>query len=257
MPLVDTVKGAVWYDDNRNPVVHLPVTVMVHGAGGSHQDWPAELRRLPEANAVIPDLPGHGRSSGPGRQSVSAYAGDMVALLDSLKIARAVVAGHSMGGAIAQTMALAYPDRVAGLILMGTGAKLSVHPDILNRARTETDKAVALITEWEWADGVDEQVRRLSRKRLAETRPEVLHGDYQACHAFDVRALLQRIQAPTLIIGGSLDRMTPFKFSAYLHENIAGSRLAIITGGGHKMALEQPQAVATVVQQWLVETIHS
>ena len=52
MPLVDTVKGAIWYEDNRNPVAHLPVTLMVHGAGGSHLDWPAELRRLPEANAV-------------------------------------------------------------------------------------------------------------------------------------------------------------------------------------------------------------
>lgn len=253
MPLAETVKGSIWYEDNRNPATHLPVTLMVHGAGGSHLDWPAELRRLPEANAIVPDLPGHGRSPGPGRQSVGAYGADMIALLDALTITRAVVAGHSMGGAIALTMALTYPDRVAGLILVGTGAKLAVHPDILNRALTETDKVVALITEWEWAEGVDEQLRRLSRKRLAETLPGVLHGDYQACNAFDLRQQINQIKAPTLIVGGTADRMTPFKFSTYLHQQIAGSHLATIQGGGHKMMLEQPLAVAGAVQQWLAE----
>ena len=249
MPMVESV----WYEDNRDPTARLPVTLMVHGAGGTHLDWPAELRRLPEANAIIPDLPGHGRSPGPGRNSIGAYAADMVALLDALKIPRAIIAGHSMGGAIALTMALAYPDRVAGLILIGTGAKLSVHPDILNRALTETDRVIDLITKWEWAAGADEQLRRLSRKRLAETLPAVLQGDYQACNAFDVREQLGNLKTPTLIIGGTADRMTAFKFSTYLQEQIAGAQLAVIEGGGHKMMLEQPQAVAAAVQQWLSE----
>ena len=84
MPLTETIKGFIWYDDNRDLTAHLPVTLMVHGAGATHLDWPAELRRLPEANAVVPDLPGHGRSPGLGRQSVGAYAADMIALLDAL-----------------------------------------------------------------------------------------------------------------------------------------------------------------------------
>jgi pimeloyl-ACP methyl ester carboxylesterase len=251
--MAETVKGSIWYEDNRDPTLHHSVTLMVHGAGGTHHDWPAELRRLPEANAIVPDLPGHGRSPGSGRQSVGAYAADMIALLDALKISRAMVAGHSMGGAIALTTVLTYPDRVAGLILVGTGAKLPVHPDILNRALTETDKVITLITEWEWAEGADEQLRRLSRKRLAETPPEVLHGDYVACNAFDVRQRLGQIKTPTLIIGGTADRMVAFKFSNYLHEHIAGSQLATIEGGGHKMMLEQPLAVAGAVQQWLAE----
>ncbi len=253
MPLAETVKGSIWYEDNRNLAAHQTATVMVHGAGGTHHDWPAELRRLPEANAVAPDQPGHGRSPGPGRQSVAAYAADIIALLDALKINRANIAGHSMGGAIALTTALTYPDRVAGLILVGTGAKLSVHPDILNRALTETDKVIALINQWEWAEGADEQLRRLSRQRLTEIAPAVLHGDYVACNAFDVRTQIGHLKAPTLIIGGTADRMVAFKYSVYLHEQIVGSKLAAIQGGGHKMMLEQPQAVAGAVQQWLTE----
>jgi pimeloyl-ACP methyl ester carboxylesterase len=249
MPTIEDM----WYEDNRDPTVHAPVTLMIHGAGGTYLDWPAELRRLPEANAIVPDLPGHGRSRGPGRQSVGAYGADMVTLLDALKIRRAVIAGHSMGGAIAMTMALNYPDRVAGLILVGTGAKLAVHPDILHNILKETDKAIALISEWEWTAGTDEQLRRLSRKRLAETLPEVLYGDYVACNTFDIRQQLGRIQAPSLIVGGTADRMTAFKYSTFLHEQLAGSQLATVEGGGHKMMLERPQTVAAAVQQWLAE----
>jgi pimeloyl-ACP methyl ester carboxylesterase len=225
MPSVETVKGSLWYEDNRDPTTHQPVMVMVHGAGSTHHDWPAELRRLPEANAIVPDLPGHGRSPGTGRQSVGAYAADIVALLDALNIDRAIVAGHSMGGAIAFQMALTYPDRVAGLILVGTGAKLSVHPDILNNALTDTEKVVNLISGWEWAEGTHEQLRRLSRRRLAETPPAVLHGDYTACNGFDARTRIGHIKMQTLIVGGTADRMIPFKYSVYLHEHIAGSKL--------------------------------
>jgi pimeloyl-ACP methyl ester carboxylesterase len=140
---------------------------------------------------------------------------------------------------------------VAGLILVGTGAKLPVHPDILNGALTETEKVVAMISDWEWAEGADEQLRRLSRKRLAETAPAVLHGDYVACNAFDVRGQIGHIKARTLIVGGTADRMVPFKHSEYLRDNISGSQLVAIQGGGHKMMLEQSQAVAGAVRQWI------
>ena len=115
----------MWYADHRDPTLHRPVTLVIHGAGGTHLDWPAEIRRMPELNTIIVDLPGHGKSSRRGtQQHVGAYASDMLALLDALKLQQVIVAGHSMGGAIAQTLALQHPDRVLGLILICTGAKL-------------------------------------------------------------------------------------------------------------------------------------
>jgi pimeloyl-ACP methyl ester carboxylesterase len=253
MPLIDTANGKIFFADHRDPTIHRTPVVMIHGAGASHLDWPAELRRMPEANAILPDLPGHYKSPKPGRQNVSSYAADIVALLDALKLKQAFIAGHSMGGAIALTMALHYPNRVKGLILIGTGAKLSVSPEILNNARSNLPQVAALITSWEWGEAVDEQIRRLGHRRLLENDPEVLYNDYAACNAFDVRDQLSRITAPTLIVGGTADRMTPFKFSAYLNEHIAGSKLVTIQGGGHKMMLEQPEAVADAVQSWLME----
>ncbi|MCB9450172.1 MAG: alpha/beta hydrolase [Anaerolineaceae bacterium] len=252
MPQIETTQGSIWYADHRDPTAHRPVTVMIHGAGGTHLDWPAELRRLPEANAIIPDLPGHGKSPGSGHQSVAAYTASITALLDALHIQQAVIAGHSMGGAIAQTLALTQPDRVLGLILVGTGAKLGVHPDILNGVLTEMSRTMGLLMRGYWGETPqNEQLFRLSQQRLLEFNPTVLFNDYSACNAFDIRDRIAEIQKPTLIIGGTNDNMTPLKFSQYLHDHIAGSELAVVETGAHMMMLEQPQFVADSVQKWL------
>jgi pimeloyl-ACP methyl ester carboxylesterase len=251
MPLIDTANGPIWYADHREHSSHRTVTLMVHGAGGTHLDWPAELRRMPQANAILADLPGHGRSPGPGRQSVGAYAADMLALLDALKIERANIAGHSMGGAVAQTIAIHHPQRVVTLILVGTGAKLGVHPDILNGILTEVSRSVALIVGSYYGPSATEHMRQRSYEQLMNINPTVRFNDYSACNQFDVRADVGRIEAPALIIGGSDDKLTPFKFSEYLHEHLPHSQLVKIEGGGHMMMLEYPAVVAQAVEKWL------
>ena len=254
MTTVETATGTIWYADHRDPTIHRPPVLMIHGAGAQHLDWPAELRRLPGANAIIPDLPGHGKSPGPGRNTITAYAADMIALLDALSIDQVIIAGHSMGGAIAQTMGLSYPDRVVGLILIGTGAKLTVNDTILNGIRGATEVTAALITKWAWAKGANEQLKRLGTRRLLECDPDVTYGDYVACNNFDLRDQVRRIKAPTLVIGGTADKMTPHQYSVYLQEHIPDAQLVTIEGGGHMMALEQPQVVADAVQRWLGES---
>jgi 3-oxoadipate enol-lactonase len=253
MPVVETANGPIWYADHRDPTAHLPVSLVVHGAGGTHLDWPAEIRRMPEANAIVVDLPGHGRSPGEGRTTVVAYAADMIALLDALKIQRAVIVGHSMGGAIAQTMAINYPDRVLGLILVGTGAKLGVHPDLLNGILTEMTRSVSMIVGWYYSKSATDQMRRRTQNNLMTVSPAILHGDYSACNQFDIRPQLSGIKKPTLIMGGTEDYLTPFRYSEYLHANIPGSQLVKVEGGAHMMMLEQPQFVADAIQKWLVE----
>ena len=251
MPLLD--RPAVWYADHRDPTVHRLPVVMLHGAGGSHLDWPAELRRLPEANAIALDLPGHGRSPGPGRSTVSAYAADVVAVLDALKLPQAIIMGYSLGGGIAQVVAAQYKKRVAGLILLATSARLTVNPTLLDGLQNDYDATLQKLIDWQWADPAGEQIKRLSLRRLQEMDRAVLRSDYQAANQFDGRDRLAQIEAPTLIIGGTADRMTPVAESDYLHEHITGSKLVKITGGGHLMALEQPLVVASAVQEWLLE----
>ncbi len=150
-------------------------------------------------------------------------------------------------------MALHYPDRVLGLILIGTAPTLPVNEAILNGIRSEPEETAALITKWAWAKDTDEQVKRLGYRRLLQTDPAVTYGDYVACNAFDVRDRLERINVPTLVVGGTADKMTPFTYSEALAAGIPNATLVRIDNGGHMMALEKPTTVADAVQTWLME----
>jgi pimeloyl-ACP methyl ester carboxylesterase len=251
MPLIETARTTVFFADHRTEDSPYPPIALVHGAGGSHLDWPTQLRRLPEANLIAVDLPGHGKSPGPGRKQVADYAADIATLLDALEWPQAIIVGHSMGGAIAQTMALDHADRVAGIVLVGSGAKLGVHPDILEKALTDMESVARLLKDWMWGDRVDDATRDLGYQRLLETPAEITHDDYFACNNFDIRSRLAEINSPTLVIGGTADKMTPLKFAAYLQEHIADARLVTVEGGGHMMALEQPDVVTGAIQDWL------
>jgi pimeloyl-ACP methyl ester carboxylesterase len=225
--------------------------VLVHGAGGSHLDWPAPLRRLKGANVYDLDLPGHGRSEGTGRSSISAYRDFLLAFLDASGLERAIVVGHSMGGAIALDFALHYPDRLAGLILVGSGARLRVAPAILTGILSDFETTVDLICDYAFGPSATEQLKRLGRQRLLKTPPEVLHGDYSACDAFNVMEHLGEVHCPTLVIGGTADRLTPPKYSAYLRDHIPGAELVLVDAAGHMAMLEKPEVVARAVSKFI------
>ena len=116
--------------------------VLVHGAGGSADLWAPQLTGLADlARVVAVDLPGHGPRRGGGGQSIVAYADWLGEFLDALGDGPAVVVGHSMGGAIAQTVALARPERLAGLVLVATGARLRVMARLLELLRERPGRA--------------------------------------------------------------------------------------------------------------------
>ena len=256
MPAVQLPEGSIWYAHHPATSTRPPL-VWIYGAGGTHLDWPGTLRRLPATATLVPDLPGHGRSSLPGRDSIAAYAGDVLALLDALDVRRVIVGGHSMGGAIAQTLALDFPARVAGLVLIGTGARLRVHPDFIDHVRTAPELVFAQVGAALWGDSLPaeaEASRHQYTQALAANGPEVVYGDYVACDAFDSRARLAAIGVPSLVIGGSEDRMTPPKFSHYLAETIPGAELVMVAGGSHMLALEQPEVVGGAVRDWLARS---
>lgn len=240
-------RGAFSRGNNRQ------VLILIHGAGGSYLYWPPEIRHRAGRDILAIDLPGHGESKGGPRDSIEAYAQALLEFMDLLEIDQAVLCGHSMGSAIAQRMSLDSPDRVYGLILVGAGAKLRVHPQLIEDcSQPDTyPQAVSQIMAWSFSQHADQRLMRLASERMKEVSPGVLLTDFQACNAFDIRDEVGEIKQPTLIICGDDDQMTPVKFSEFLADNIHRSRLEVMPGAGHMVMLEKPEVVTGLIEGFL------
>ncbi len=252
MPYLTVNKQRIFYTSKRG-TPEAPNIILVHGAGSSHLGWPAELRQLPDYAVYAVDLPGHGRSDPPGRDNITAYCDSLDAFIAALKLDNVVLIGHSMGGAIAQMMALRHAEKVAGLILIGTGARLPVSEMILSQALTNFATTIDFINRYAWARGTPDSLIEAGRKLMSDSKPHILHGDFVACNTFDIQERLSPIDVPALVIAGSVDMMTPFKLGRFLADNIPGAQLVVIEGGGHMMMLEQPGLAATAVTRFLQE----
>ena len=252
MPYTQIDGTRLYYQLSHNDLTsRKPPLVLIHGAGGTHRHWPAALRRLPDWTVYALDLPGHGKSEGPSCDAVAAYRDAVFEFCESLGLQRVVLAGHSMGGAIVQDFALHYGGRLAGMVLVGTGAKLRVAQAILDGLPVDFDATARLITDWCHGPSAPEQLKRNFLQRLLEESPEVLLGDYRACNSFDLRADLPSIHTPALAICGAADIMTPPKFSQYLVQNLPDARLHLVPHAGHMVTLEAPDEVTATIEGFL------
>jgi pimeloyl-ACP methyl ester carboxylesterase len=227
--------------------------ILIHGAGGSHLSWPPQIRRLADENIYAPDLPGHGKSEGAGRQSIDDYADDVFAFMQELKIRAAVIVGISMGSAIALNLALKYPGQVLGLGLLGSSSKLRVLPNLLEALGNPNtfEYAVNMVNENCFSSETSQNLIELSKRSMLEIRPPVLLGDFLACNEFDITGQLDKINVPAFIICGAEDKMSPVKFSESLRDGIANSQLHVLDHAGHMVMLEQPDAVADLLKQFI------
>jgi len=213
-----------------------PTVVFVHGAGGSSVVWYNQLQVLRgNFRAIAIDLPGHGRSAFATTTENAEFVAQFTA---ALGIDRFILSGHSMGGATSIEFALRFPERLSGLILVGTGARLRISSEILEGLGKG---------EFPFADSrqlfgpdASESMVDHSWREMQEVGPDVYLADFQACHQFDRSQDIAQIKTPTQIIVGDLDVMTPVKYSVFLNEAISGSHIKVITGAGHMVMLEKP-----------------
>lgn len=253
MPYISVQGHKLYFSQHEEGPQGAPPLVLIHGAGGTHLHWPPELRRLPGHTIYALDLPGHGRSEGEGCADILCYRDVVLDWADALGIKTFVPMGHSMGGAITIELALGAPDRLCCLILVATGARLRVHPKILQGLLEAPETTAQLLAEWAYGERPDPQMLQLYVRRTLEIPPSIIHGDFAACNQWDRMQDIIRIQLPTLIIGGEADRLTPPKYLHYLHDRIPNSQLVLIPGAGHMVMLEAPGAVCAAVQEFLAE----
>ena len=230
-----------------------PAVIMIHGAGGSNLSWPPEIRRLKNQRIYAIDLPGHGKSEGIGRQSIAEYGRCVLDFMSSLKIQKAIFVGHSMGGAVALWLGIHHPSRTLGLGLLSTAPRLHVSSDLLANSAVQATLPIAIkrVVDLSFGSLCDARTRELTAQRMLEIRYPVLHGDFLACDAFDETSLLGRAKAPSLILCGSDDRMTPMRYSETMHSRLKKSLLHVLNGAGHMIMLEQPLMVANLLEMFL------
>lgn len=223
-----------------------PPLVLISGLNGVGAFWTPHLAELSARfQVILHDHRGTGQSS-PSHitYSIEQMADDLVQLLDHLEVQKAHMAGHSTGGAICQVLGIDHPDRVDRLVLSATwtaadeyfGRLFAIRGDILRAMGAEAYTRVSLLfmrpPEW-IRDHRDVQAQDEAAMTAGFPAPEVMLSRIEALQAFDRRADLGRITAPTLVIGATDDMVTPAYFSEELRRLIPGARLTVLPFGGH------------------------
>lgn len=229
--------------------------LFVHGAGENASVWDAQESHLRSRFSVYRiELPGHGGSNGSGEEEIHAYSRWVQMALEKLFPSKPhVLVGHSMGGAIILDLATNPRKAMKGIVLMATGAKLGVTSLIFQMLEENPDKFFKSVEQIAFGTETPQDVRERVIQAMRRCRPSVIGKDFRACNRFDIRDRLGEIHIPTLIISGEEDQLTPLKYSEYLREKIASSRLVVIPKAGHVVMAERPERVNQALEEFFDE----
>jgi pimeloyl-ACP methyl ester carboxylesterase len=231
--------------------------VFVHASGSNGHSWHHQIDALGAKHSPIAmDMPAHGRSDGvAGFETVAQYTDFLTAFLDALQIKSAVIAGRSLGGAVALDFAIRHPDRTQAVIAICAAAKFNVPAERLaaleavakGRASQQfNNDGYSTKTVKEKADvireGWGEQVK---------TDPRVRWIDVKACAAVDLRSDLGKINKPILVLAGADDATVTLADAQFLADHIAGAKLVKIADAAHNLPTEKPAEVNAAIEQFL------
>jgi len=238
--------------------------VLVHGVGSYREAWDGVIARLSDRFRMLSfDLRGHGRSERVlGRYEIDDFTGDVLGLADHVGFASFDLAGFSLGGLIAQRLALTHPERLRRLVLLSTvsGRTSEERERVLTRlaALKAGDRGShydASLSRWlteEFQARNPELIAEL-RRRNAENDPDCYAAAYRVLAETDFGGLIDQIRLPTLIATGEHDQGSNPRMSRFMHERIAGSRLHILPGLRHSLLNEAPDRVAALIGKFLME----
>jgi pimeloyl-ACP methyl ester carboxylesterase len=208
---------------------------------------------------IVYDHRGSARSKGVGPSTMGALADDAARLLTSLRIPRALVYGLSMGGMVAQEVALRHPGRVRGLVLGGTSSGGAFAPrvgprELISIARggfSERSLRAPVLFSPEFRREHPERVRELIHQfKLNRSSAATIGAQTVAAARFASTLRLGRVRAPTLVMHGERDQLVPLAAGRMLASRIPDAELAIVPGAGHAYALEAPQESLDLLLDW-------
>lgn len=248
-----------------------PPLVLLHGFTGSAETWAPLGEALGGRFATLAvDLPGHGSSAAPDdprRYALGSLAGELAGLLDGLRIDQAAVLGYSLGARAALRFALDRPGRVAALVLeSGSPGIVDAAERAARRAADEAladaierDGIVAFVDEWErsplWASQavLPAATRALLRAQRLANQPRGLANSLRGSGAGVEDPVVERLamlDVPTLLVAGALDAKY-VALGQLMERSMPRARLSIVANSGHAVHLEQPDAFAALVAEFL------
>ncbi len=240
--------------------------VLISGLGYPLWQWHKMVPFLAEHFQVITfDNRGVGQSDKPaGPYTAQMLAADTAGLLETLGIEKAIIAGHSMGGFIAQAMALDFPQKVAKLILCSTNfggphhvpvtaEAMKVLTDVTSDALTRFKNGLAVSTAPDWSEKNPEMIEEWVKWRIAnpidpapyQAQMAIGFGLMPEAAAFENK--LPRLNVPTLILFGAHDKVVPPENASLLAEKISGSKVVILPNAGHFFPIEVAEAASRTI----------
>ncbi|MEM4495997.1 MAG: alpha/beta hydrolase [Archaeoglobaceae archaeon] len=224
----------------------LPI-VYIHGSGCDASIW---MNQLEELGGYAVDLPNHGKSCFAEIRSVDDYAYFVAKFVKKI-LGKAIIIGHSLGGAIVQKICIEYGDIVKAVGLISTGARLRVLPEILQGLEKNPDETSKIISEFSFLDST---LKKKYSKIFAE-RNKILLKDLMLCDKFDLLDKYRnneiKILCPTVIVVGRYDKLTPPKYSQFLNERIKSSEIYIVDNAGHMVMLEKPVEFNRILKNFI------
>lgn len=244
--------------------------ILLMGFGADGDVWEKHLAVYEKHfKCIVLDNRGVGKSGQPqGPYSTTMMADDTIAVMDHLNIESAQVAGISMGGAIAQSLALNHPNRVSSLCLISTwpifnNYATTVYENLKKIRRTASpDDFMELLQLWIFAPPYyDDNLGELKEGQQGAAKNETpqteagFDGQLDACIGHNAVPRLHEIQVPTLITIGMMDIFTPPAFSDILHEKISGSHIERFPTGGHVHHWEDLDRFNKVTLDFLLKNV--
>jgi 3-oxoadipate enol-lactonase len=253
--------GAIeMYYDLSGPA-DAPVVCLSHCFGADHGYWNLHLSAFEGFRVLRYDTRGHGQSDAPpGPYSLSMIAADIIGLLDALGMERVHFCGVSMGGMIAQTLTLEYPDRVSSLMLVNTTCEYTQAQRVLWRERADMAlkggiEAVhaILMDRWFTQDAADRQLPgyRYMAKAFRGFDPSSFDSVIEAMRGLDTTARLSMINVPTMVVATSDDPGVPTETSRKMAAAIPGAELHWLEPARHLATLEHPERFNVLAKGFL------
>lgn len=239
-----------------------PALVLIHGLGLDHHLWDAVAARLPRHRILSFDLRGHGESDTPEPPyAMGALIRDTERLIEHFKLSETVVAGVSLGGMIAQGLAVKRLDLVRGLVLSNTAARIGFSRQCQDRIALVREGGLAALDtatmeRWFGRNWRDAPAMPRIRERFLSTRPEGWMGCAAALAGTDFYETTATLRLPALVVAGANDGATPADLVRETADLIPGSQFRLLQGAGHLPMAERPEEFAAMLLAFLTAIGH-